>query len=51
MAAGPQPIGSGSGASAPVGQVSPTKSNPPITLAVGNSPSVVVVRESEVLVP
>ena len=51
MAAGPQSIGSGSGARGPLGQTSPTKSYPPTTFAVGKSPSVVVLRESAVLVP
>ena len=66
IAAGPQSIGSGSGrrqvrglplASRPqsaafgVGHTSPTKSNLPTTLAVGNSPSVVVFLASDVVVP
>ena len=37
-AAGPSSSGSGSNASAVAGQVLPTKSNPPTTLAVGNVP-------------
>ena len=34
---GPQGMGSGSGASGPLGHASPTKSYPPMTFAVGNS--------------
>ena len=34
---GPQGMGSGSGASGPLGQASPTKSQPPMTLPVGYS--------------
>ena len=44
-------IGSGSGARGPLGHTSPTKSNPPITLAVGKSPSVVVFFTSFVSAP
>src|SRR5204863_3820379 len=66
MADVPQSIGSGSGdrqtfafplESVPhftafgCGHESPTKSVPPITLLVGNSPSLVVLRGSDVVVP
>src|SRR6266508_2556094 len=46
IAAGPQSIGSGSGATEPIGHASPTKSNPPATFAVGNKPSLVALRGS-----
>src|SRR5437867_2476205 len=66
IAFGPQSIGSGSPmmqargvpfalkpqrAGSGVGQTSPTKSYPPTTFAVGNRPSSVVLRGSEVVVP
>ena len=51
IADGPQSIGSGSGASAPPGQASPTKSKPPITFEVGNRPLSVVDSGSPTTVP
>src|SRR5215471_6516137 len=51
IAAGPQSIGSGSGAKGPLGHISPTKSNPPTTLSVGNKPSVDLFLGSATPVP